>query len=428
LCSFINGGPLTNALALRIFTQHLIELINRLGRLTPDISPGRMVNHILERLVETIVDELIEDSEAKMVMWELELIALESLPSLVKSFTDVLAKASHLGPEVGGLLVRIVLAHELLVDGFPRIERARKQCHEPSLCSILQCVRKAPHPELILAASPSTRHEVLSSIIGRAKYLMFGGGGGGNCSPYPAIDSVSGYGCGSSILSSTKRSIDGVSSTGARLRLPRINTNNNYTRERTNVKQGKAQAQTQIIDQKHEKLRETRKLTKVHKNREKHNKNEQPNSKLGVLLALPGNGAICLVKIGGQRITKLLDSDNGSSHNFMNAELSQKLNLPNMNIEPFEVRVANGERLQCTKSFRKVPIRFSGVTVKADLYALPLVGPDVVLGVQWLEGLGKVTTDYRTGIMEFNSEGRQVPLSTSTDQEAKEVGLKSIEK
>ncbi|CAA0813637.1 Unknown protein, partial [Striga hermonthica] len=116
--------------------------------------------------------------------------------------------------------------------------------------------------------------------------------------------------------------------------------------------------------------------------------------------------------------------DNGSSHNFINAELSQRLNLPTTNIEPFEVRVANGERLQCTKSFRKVPIRFSGVTVKADLYALPLVGPDVVLGVQWLEGLGKVTTDYRTGIMEFNFGGQQVTLRTGNEKGAKEVGLK----
>ncbi|CAA0834211.1 Unknown protein, partial [Striga hermonthica] len=120
--------------------------------------------------------------------------------------------------------------------------------------------------------------------------------------------------------------------------------------------------------------------------------------------------------------------DNGSSHNFINAELSQKLNLPTTKIEPFEVRVANGERLQCTKSFRKVPIRFSGVTVKADLYALPLVGPDVVLGVQWLEGLGKVTTDYRTGIMEFNSGDQQVTLSSGNEKDTKEVGLKSIEK
>ncbi|CAA0827986.1 Unknown protein, partial [Striga hermonthica] len=121
--------------------------------------------------------------------------------------------------------------------------------------------------------------------------------------------------------------------------------------------------------------------------------------------------------------------DNGSSHNFINVDLSHKLNLPTTKIEPFEVRVANGERLQYTKSFRKVPIMFSGVTVKADdLYALPLVGPDVVLGVQWLEGLGKVTTDYRIRIMEFNSGGQQVTLSTGNKKGTKEVGLKSIEK
>ncbi|CAA0822816.1 Unknown protein, partial [Striga hermonthica] len=88
-----------------------------------------------------------------------------------------------------------------------------------------------------------------------------------------------------------------------------------------------------------------------------------------------------------RRVTVLVD--NGSSHNFINADLSQKLNLPTTKIEPFEVRVTNGERLQCTESFRKVPIKFQGVTVKVDLYALPLVGPGVVLGVQWLKGLGK---------------------------------------
>ncbi|CAA0816679.1 Unknown protein, partial [Striga hermonthica] len=52
----------------------------------------------------------------------------------------------------------------------------------------------------------------------------------------------------------------------------------------------------------------------------------------------------------------------------------------------------------------------------ADLYALPLVGSDVVLGVQWLEGLGKVTTDYRTGVMEFKFGGRQVTLSTGSEK------------
>ncbi|CAA0811545.1 Unknown protein, partial [Striga hermonthica] len=120
--------------------------------------------------------------------------------------------------------------------------------------------------------------------------------------------------------------------------------------------------------------------------------------------------------------------DNGSSHNFINADLSQKLKLPTTKIEPFEVRVANGERLRCTESFRGVPTKFQGVTVKANLYALPLVGPDFVLGVQWLEGLGKVTTDYRTGIMEFRSGDQRLTLKAGKDKGTKEVGLKSIER
>ncbi|CAA0836886.1 Unknown protein, partial [Striga hermonthica] len=112
-----------------------------------------------------------------------------------------------------------------------------------------------------------------------------------------------------------------------------------------------------------------------------------------------------------RRVTVVVD--NGSSHNFINATLSHKLKLPTSMVEPFEVRVANGERLRCSKVYRGVPIKFQGVTVKADLFALPLVGPDVVLGVQWLEGLGDVTTNYRKGVMKFEAGDQLVTLKAS---------------
>ncbi|CAA0807947.1 Unknown protein, partial [Striga hermonthica] len=126
-----------------------------------------------------------------------------------------------------------------------------------------------------------------------------------------------------------------------------------------------------------------------------------------------------------QRVTVLVD--NGSSQNFINATLSHKLKLPTSMVEPFEVRVANGERLRCSKVYQGVPIKFQGVTVKADLFALPLVGPDVVLGVQWLEGLGDVTTNYRKGVMKFETDDRLVTLK-AREGSTKEVGLKNIEK
>ncbi|CAA0817157.1 Eukaryotic aspartyl protease family protein, partial [Striga hermonthica] len=119
--------------------------------------------------------------------------------------------------------------------------------------------------------------------------------------------------------------------------------------------------------------------------------------------------------------------DNGSSYNFINATLSHKLKLPTSTIEPFEVRVANGKRLRCSEMYRGVPIKFQGVTVKANLYALSLVGPDVVLGVLWLEGLGDVTTNYRKGLMKFEAGDQLITLKAS-EGATKEVGLKSIEK
>ncbi|CAA0816638.1 transducin family protein / WD-40 repeat family protein, partial [Striga hermonthica] len=91
------------------------------------------------------------------------------------------------------------------------------------------------------------------------------------------------------------------------------------------------------------------------------------------------------VWVRDRRVIVLID--NGSSHNFITSSLSDKLNLHVTKVEPFEVRVANGERLKCSEFYRGVPIKMQGVTLKADLYALPLVGPDVVLGVQWLEEL-----------------------------------------
>ncbi|CAA0811873.1 Unknown protein, partial [Striga hermonthica] len=125
-----------------------------------------------------------------------------------------------------------------------------------------------------------------------------------------------------------------------------------------------------------------------------------------------------------RRVTVLVD--NGSSHNFINATPSHKLKLPTTTIEPFEVRVANGERLRCSEMYWGVPTKFQGVTVKADLFALPLVGPDVLLGVQWLEGLGDVTTNYRKGVMKFEAGDQLVTLKAS-EGATKEVDLKNIE-
>ncbi|GKB81671.1 reverse transcriptase [Tanacetum coccineum] len=51
-----------------------------------------------------------------------------------------------------------------------------------------------------------------------------------------------------------------------------------------------------------------------------------------------------------------------------------------------------------------------GLPMDVDLYVLPRKGPDIVLGIQWLQNLGKVTHDYSNQTMEFSWSGRDYSL------------------
>ncbi|GJT95894.1 hypothetical protein Tco_1091412 [Tanacetum coccineum] len=51
-----------------------------------------------------------------------------------------------------------------------------------------------------------------------------------------------------------------------------------------------------------------------------------------------------------------------------------------------------------------------GLTMEVDLSVLPRKEPDIVLGIQWLQNLGKVTHDYLNQTTEFSWSGRDYAL------------------
>lgn len=67
----------------------------------------------------------------------------------------------------------------------------------------------------------------------------------------------------------------------------------------------------------------------------------------------------------------------------------------------FNVRVASEERLTYDVLYTDISIHVQGVIITKDLYALPLVEIDIVLGCQRLEGLEQVILDYGKGTMQF---------------------------
>ncbi|GJS41134.1 ty3-gypsy retrotransposon protein [Tanacetum coccineum] len=92
--------------------------------------------------------------------------------------------------------------------------------------------------------------------------------------------------------------------------------------------------------------------------------------------------------------------DNGSTHNFVRPDVVEKMQLPVASTKAFKVYIGSGESLLCERVCSKV-LCMQGLTIEVDLYVLPMKGPDVVLGIQWLQKLGKVTHDYAQQTMDF---------------------------
>lgn len=77
--------------------------------------------------------------------------------------------------------------------------------------------------------------------------------------------------------------------------------------------------------------------------------------------------------------------------------------------------VGNDQHLDCTRWCEAISIDIQTITCAVDLYVLPIVGADIVFGVQWLKSLGPVLTDYNTMCMKFFYGGQLVELQGDTE-------------
>ena len=106
-------------------------------------------------------------------------------------------------------------------------------------------------------------------------------------------------------------------------------------------------------------------------------------------------------KIGPYEIIVLIDS--GSTHNFISTCQANLLKLPIIPTAAFSVKVANGEKFACQGKFEKVQILIQDIPFFLTVYALPISGLDLVLGIQWLEELGIVECNWKS--LTINSIG-----------------------
>ena len=81
--------------------------------------------------------------------------------------------------------------------------------------------------------------------------------------------------------------------------------------------------------------------------------------------------------------------DYGSTHNFIHSKIVKDLNCFIYPAPEFQVMVANGSTIKCSAKFHNIKLSMGEYVLNSPMIAIPMGGVDVVLGVQWLQSLGR---------------------------------------
>ncbi|XP_004514016.3 uncharacterized protein [Cicer arietinum] len=86
--------------------------------------------------------------------------------------------------------------------------------------------------------------------------------------------------------------------------------------------------------------------------------------------------------------------DCGASHNFIAIELVERLHLTVMETSPYMVEVGDGHKVRCKGKCAQLKFQMQNLEAIQDFYLFTLKGVDMVLGLDWLAGLGEIKADF----------------------------------
>ncbi|XP_059456434.1 uncharacterized protein LOC132186472 [Corylus avellana] len=125
-----------------------------------------------------------------------------------------------------------------------------------------------------------------------------------------------------------------------------------------------------------------------------------PEISLNAITGTPNPNTMRIMGVlKGQQVIILIDS--GSTHNFVDSQLAERLGIVSSNRDAIMVKVANGQTVRSPGKSSDLCLKIQGTNFRVDLYILPLAGCDVVLGIQWLRLLGPILWDFGHLTMEF---------------------------
>ncbi|XP_042950056.1 uncharacterized protein LOC122282167 [Carya illinoinensis] len=113
-------------------------------------------------------------------------------------------------------------------------------------------------------------------------------------------------------------------------------------------------------------------------------------------------------KVGSQWAAILIDT--GSTHNFLDSAVVTKGQLPINQERRVRVRVASGEQLLSEGESVQTRFNIQGISFVDNMHVLVLAGCNMVLGIQWLRGLGSILWNFESLIMKFTYQNKEVEI------------------
>lgn len=113
--------------------------------------------------------------------------------------------------------------------------------------------------------------------------------------------------------------------------------------------------------------------------------------------------------LGDQEVVVMIDP--GATHNFISLATVTRAGVKVTESGSFGVSLGNGEPIKGEGICKGVVVQlYGGVEVEEDFLPLKLGSTDLKLGIQWLEKLGVVLTNWKTQVMKFEIKGEPMTL------------------
>lgn len=112
--------------------------------------------------------------------------------------------------------------------------------------------------------------------------------------------------------------------------------------------------------------------------------------------------------VNGHDVVVMVDP--GATHDFISLVAIKKLGVVVAPSKAFGVSLGTEEAVRGEGEWRAMKLTFPEVEIVEDFLPLTLGNSDIILGIQWLEKLDTMTTNWKTQTLTFQSYGETVTL------------------